>query len=67
MSSEFQVHGLAAGKRKRADRQPAPQPVTVTRVSPVALKLANELAGDRDVRIEIRMDGSIVIKNGRRK
>lgn len=61
---DFRVHDLAAGKHKQAPKKPKVQPVTVTRVNPEALKLANKLAEGRDVRVEIRLDGTIVIKNG---
>jgi hypothetical protein len=67
MTDKFRVTELAAAKRKRAPRKSKASPVQVTRLNPEAVKLAHELAGDRDVRVEIRMDGTIVIKNGARK
>jgi hypothetical protein len=66
MTDKFKVADLAAAKRRRAPRRSA-EPVTVKRVNPDAVRLAHDLARGRDVRVEVRLDGSIIIKNGGRK
>ena len=67
MQDKFQVHGLAAAKKRQPGRKPAKQPVKVTKVNQEALRLAHEMTRDTDTHVEIRNDGSIYIKNGKRR
>jgi hypothetical protein len=67
MADKFQVHGLAAAKKRQPGRKPDKNPVKVTKVNPAALKLAHEMTKDTDTHIEIRNDGSIIIKNGKKR
>jgi hypothetical protein len=64
----FRVHELAAGKKRQpARKKTAETPVKVTKVNPDALKLAHEMTKGTDTHIEIRSDGTIFIRNGKRK
>lgn len=64
-TSEFQVHGRAAVKRARKPKPKAPE-VKIRKVHPAVMLSAQMLADDRDVRIEVQRDGSVMIVNGRR-
>lgn len=66
--SEFQVTQTAAAKKPRATRKPKaePEPIVVKQVHPAAMSAARMLARNRDVRIEVQRDGSVIIRNGAR-
>lgn len=64
---EFQVHGMAAGKRAKKPKREPPAPVKVIRANREALAMAHEAVKGRDVHMVLLGDGSIEIRNGRKE
>lgn len=65
--SEFQVHGEAAAKKPRTRKKRPAEPVKIVRANPVALKIAHEIAHNRDMHVVVLNDGSVEIRNGKRE
>lgn len=63
-ASEFRVHGNAAVKKPKKKNQPQNGPVVTRQVNPVALRVAKDIAGRRDVHLVFNADGSVEIRNG---
>lgn len=61
---EFRVHSLAAGKRRRVRRAPAPTFSSV-RVLPAVWRCALVLADGDPRRIEVRSATEVVVRNQR--
>ncbi len=67
VEENVRITGNVAGVAKfkpRGRRRPAPPPVTIVRVHPKALATARRLAGGGASRLELRPDGSVLVKNG---
>lgn len=61
---EFRVHGSAAVKKQKKKEPAQNGPVVTRQVNPVALRVAKDIAGRRDVHLVFNADGSVEIRNG---
>jgi hypothetical protein len=68
MATNINTGHNGSGRKARVGRKPTnrtPAPVTITKHDPRALKVAQELAAGRDVRVVGNPDGTVSIINGK--